>query len=195
MLWGQLPSALSVFKGVPRVGSTVAPIWDPTQPFTYGLYTVSSNGRTCTKSSQSGTIYVLREKEARTGGVHVIRLRCDAAGANDQYHNDAIGFANETYNYSCATLQNAGAAMVNPNGQVSTFPSLLLLLLLLLLLSPLLCVHFDCGCRLQFYVDNSMRCSGVHSGIQSGACLSLTPLLTYSGCAGLLTVCGFVISS
>jgi len=114
----KLPSALSAFNAKARKGSTRCPKWDNSQTWTYAVYALSNNNRTAIKSSQDGTIYIIRETEPRDKGVHVIRVRCDAVGRFDNYNNDAIGFANDSYPWTNATLNSGGALFVNGSGQL-----------------------------------------------------------------------------
>jgi len=113
----KLPKALEVFKTKPRRGSTRPPLFDGAQAFTYNLYTLTNGGRTANKSQQNGTIYIIREQEVRSKGIHTIRVRCDAVAQHDNYNNDAIGFANEYYGWTNSTMNSSGAVFVNGPGQ------------------------------------------------------------------------------
>jgi len=114
----KLPPPLKEFSQKERKGATRAPVWDPTQYFTYNIYTCTNKNKTALKAQQNGTVYILRELEPRTKGLHIIRVRCDASSQHDQYNNDGIGFANDNYSWTSACMNGNGASFVNGTGQV-----------------------------------------------------------------------------
>jgi len=114
----KLPGPIAMYSQKERRGGSSIITWDPSQSFTYNLYTVSNNSRTVNKSQQTGTVQIIREMKARDKGVHVVRLKCDASSTPDESSCDGIGWANENYSWTSSWLGSAGSCFVQPNGQI-----------------------------------------------------------------------------
>lgn len=103
--------------------------WDSGQPFTHGVYTLENDGFTAHKSSQPGTIYILRTKgRLEPPGRFYWEVTIDAMAGNQELH---IGIAEDSFNFHTAYLRAPGSFYIERHGglmqghnQVATGPRL-----------------------------------------------------------------------
>jgi len=99
--------------------------WDKDQMFTHGIYTLENDGLTAHKSSQPGTIYILRTKGRLEGpGKFYWEITIDAMAGSQELH---LGIAEDSFNFNTAYLRAVGAyyiertgAIMNGHSQITT---------------------------------------------------------------------------
>lgn len=92
--------------------------WDKDQPFTHGVYTLENDGFTAHKSSQPGTIYVLRTKgRLEPPGRYYWEVSIEQMAGSQELH---IGIAEDNFNFHTAYLRAPGSYYIERHGGLMT---------------------------------------------------------------------------
>ncbi|KAL6046058.1 BTB/POZ domain containing protein [Balamuthia mandrillaris] len=128
--WRVCPKAANPLILERRCGSlNVSLQWDPSQPFTYGIYTISEDGFEAHKTTMPGTIYILRTTEMlEAPGAYYYEILVKTLSGSSEVH---IGLATTSFAFNSAYLRANGSyfydrtsGIMQGNQTITSAPSL-----------------------------------------------------------------------